>query len=89
MNWKNAEKDWKPFGTVLKIRQKNTAFLETLQAAIIFQRFPCILRKLLIQKKRFADFFRNMRHFFDAIDLKQLVKGTIEVLGKFFENCLG
>ena len=41
---KNFEKDWKSFGTVLKIWQKNTCgraeILETLHAAIIFQRFP-------------------------------------------------
>ena len=51
MDWKNFEKDRKPFGTVLKIYQYNTcrlaAFLETLHAAIIFRRFPCILRKWL------------------------------------------
>ena len=88
MNWKNVEKDWKPFGTVLKIQQKNAVFLETLQAAIIFQRFPCILRKLIVQEKSFADFFRNMRFLFDAIDLKQSVKGTIEVLGKFLKTVL-
>ena len=44
MDWKNFEKDQKCFGTVLKISQKNSCgvatFLETLHAAIIFQRFP-------------------------------------------------
>ena len=55
MDWKNFEKDKKYFRTVLKIWPKNTceraAFLETLQAAIILQRFPCILRKLILQEK--------------------------------------
>ena len=51
-NGKNSEKDRKFFGNVLKIWGKNTceivAFLETLHAAIIFQRVPYVLRKWLI-----------------------------------------
>ena len=54
MDWKNFEKDWKFFGTVLKVWQKNTcgraAFLETLQTAIVFQMFSYILRKLILQE---------------------------------------
>ena len=50
MDWKNFEKDRKSFDTVLKIWQNNTcrlaAFLETLHAAIIFRRLPCILGKM-------------------------------------------
>ena len=50
MDWKNFEKDRKSFGIVLKMWQNNTsrlaAFLETLHAAIIFRRFPCILSKM-------------------------------------------
>ena len=56
MDWKNLEKDQISFGTVLKIWQKNTcrrAFLETWQAA----KFPCILRKWLILKKK-----KKIRH---------------------------
>ena len=77
----------KSFGTVLKIWQKNNCgragILETLQAEIIFQRFLCIL-KILIVKKSFAGTFRNMDFLCDAIDLKQLVEGTLKVLGKSF-----
>ena len=54
MDWKNYEKDRSSFGTVLKIWHENTwgeaAFLESLKAAIIFQRFPCTLRKLILQE---------------------------------------
>lgn len=55
MEWKKFEKDQKSFGSVVKIWQKNTcgkgALLETLQAAIIFQSFPWILRCLILQEK--------------------------------------
>ena len=90
MDWKNLEQDWKCFDTVLKIWQKNTcrraAFLEPLQAAIIFQRFLCI--KKLILQENFYNIFRNMHFFNDTIDLKQSVENTLKVLGKSLKSVL-
>ena len=55
MNRENFEKNWKSFGTVFKICQKNTcgraAILKTLQAAIMFERISFILRKLIFQEE--------------------------------------
>ena len=55
IDWKNFEKDRKSFGAIFKLWQKNNCgravFLEMLQAEILFQRLPCILRELVFQKK--------------------------------------
>ena len=83
MNQKHFEKDRKSFGTALKIwlviTCGRTAFLETLQLVIIFQRFPGILRKLLI----FADILQTYseKH-------KQSVERDFKVLEKSLKTVL-
>ena len=67
MIWKNFEKDRNLFGIVLKIWKNSTCrlapFLETLHAAMILRRFPCILRKYLILQELVLQTFRNI-HFY-------------------------
>ena len=83
MNQKHFEKDRKSFGTVLKIwlviTCGRTAFLETLQLVIIFQRFPGVLRKWLI----FADILQTYseKH-------KQSVESDFKVLEKSLKTVL-
>ena len=83
MNQKHFEKDRKSFGTVLKIwlviTCGRTAFLETLQLVIIFQRFPGVLRKWLI----FADILQTYseKH-------KQSVESDFKVLEKSLKAVL-
>ena len=48
--------------------------------------FSCILRLLILQS--FTGIFRNIHFLYDAIDLKQSVKGTLKVLEKSLETVL-
>ena len=80
MEWKNFERERKSFGTVLKIWQKNTcgraAFLETSQAGIIFQKFPCILRKWVILQ---GTFHRHIQQMHFLCDLTDFQKQSVQV----------
>ena len=64
----NFENHLNLFGTVLKIWHKNssgrTAFLETLQAEIKFQRFFYILRKWLILQEKFSRLIQKYAYLF-------------------------
>ena len=96
MDWKNFEKDRKSFGIVLKIWQNSTcrlaAFLETLHAAMILRRFPCILRKQLILQELVLQTFRNIHFYMIQLIDFQKQQCTLKILEKslktvFNETC--
>ena len=61
---------------------ERTALLETLQDAIIFQRFPCNLRKCLILQENFCRHIQKCEIIFviQYLDFqKQLVGGALKM----------
>ena len=91
MNLKNFEKNRKFFGDVLKIWQRNTcrtaSILKTLQAAIIFQMFSCILRKWLSPQETFCRHIQKYAFFVceTVTSRSSQWEVLLKVLGKSFK----
>ena len=90
IDWKSFAKDRKSFGTVLKIWQKDIWKEQHFQKRfskrfLIFQRFPCNLKKCLILQEIFCRHIQKCEIIFviQYLDFqKQLVGGALKMQGK-------